>query len=68
MVRVYVQMHDLIHSSTFRKRWMNEWGGALTSLMNPVDPADYRRVHSQHHAHTGMEVRGALGADGRLQS
>jgi fatty acid desaturase len=56
-VRVYVQMHDLTHSSTFSKRWMNEWAAALTALMNPVDPADYKRVHSQHHAHTGMEVR-----------
>jgi hypothetical protein len=57
-VRVYVQMHDLIHSSTFWKRWMNEWAAALTALIVPVDPADYKRVHSQHHAHTGMEVRG----------
>jgi fatty acid desaturase len=50
-------MHDLTHSSTFSKRWMNEWAAAVTALMNPVDPADYKRVHSQHHAHTGMEVR-----------
>jgi fatty acid desaturase len=30
-------MHDATHGALFTKRWMNNWAGIITGLMNAMD-------------------------------
>jgi len=54
-VRAFVLMHDATHGALFTKRWMNNWAGIITGLMNAMDAPDYQKTHAQHHALLGIE-------------
>ena len=47
-VRAFVLMHDATHGALFSKRWMNQWTGIITGLMNAMDaPGEQQQQQQQ---------------------
>jgi fatty acid desaturase len=53
----FTPLHDAVHGSVSRRRWLNELCGRLAALMLGGSFAAYRRMHLTHHRYTNEPGR-----------
>lgn len=59
LLRIFLLQHDLGHGSLLRSKRANDWLGCAFSVLTVIPYHHWRRVHADHHSHSGdLDRRG----------
>lgn len=61
IVFLFTTLHEVIHRTAFKSRWLNEWVSWFCGLAVGLPPIWFRAFHFAHHRHTQID-----GADPEL--
>ena len=54
---LFAVVHEGVHYTAFRSRWLNEWAAWLAGVIIVLNSSFYRQFHYEHHRHTQIPGR-----------